>query len=564
MTDETQRDDGRYPVNRRRMLLGMTTTATAGLAGCTGDGSDTQTEMDETDMGDGTAEMTDSATPPAKQGGTLTIAQAKSPIEFDPVVLNDVPSAEIASRVFEGLYTYNEATKVVPELAAEMPTVENDGTRYTVPLKEGPTFSNGDPVTAEDVAYSFTAPVDEETENAAELNMIETVEAVDDRTVRFDLKFPFGPFMHTLTRSVVPKSVREQDREAFRTEPVGSGPFTFEEFQEGELATISARDDYWGEPQPLVDGVEFRPVEEPTTRLTTLQNAKNLVVKGVPPKLYNTIEGMSEAQVQEQASISYFYLAMNCKEGPTANKTVREAVDYTFSMDEAVADYVEPAGARQYSPIPQSVAESWDFPVDQWKQVPHDKNIDKAQQLFDEAGVSTDYSWKIIVPPDNKREQIGIQVGNGLQQAGFENVSVQRLDWDAFLDQYVTGAEADYNMFTLGWSGLPDPNSFMYPLFARAEDALGVTNGCYYGANSEAGKTASDKIVQARESADREQRRQLYVDAISTVLEDRAHIPAYSLKSSFGVRNKVKDFLPHAVDQFHLSTSHNNVYLDDG
>jgi peptide/nickel transport system substrate-binding protein len=231
-------------------------------------------------------------------------------------------------------------------------------------------------------------------------------------------------------------------------------------------------------------------------------------------------------------------------------------------MDQAVSNFVEPAGSRQYSPVPTSVAETWGFPLDEWESIPHDKNIEEAQALFDEAGVPSDYNWKIIVPPDDKREQIGIAVSNGLKEAGFDNVSVQRLDWGAFLDKYITGKETDYNMYTLGWSGVPDPNSFAFPLFGRTEDTLGVTNGTYYGNNSDRGKTAADNFAKARETPSREERKALYEEGFRMVLEDRAHISSYSLKNSFGVRSEVKDFLPHPVDQFHLSEDTNNVSLD--
>jgi peptide/nickel transport system substrate-binding protein len=424
------------------------------------------------------------------------------------------------------------------------------------------TFHNGDPVTAEDVKYSFEAPVAEETENASELNMIDSISVVDETTVQFDLKFPYGPFMTALTWPIVPMSVREDDKDAFNTQmPIGSGPFRFVDWQEGDFVRIERNDDYWGDPMPNLAEVEFVPVEEATTRVTTLRNGENDVIEEIPPRLYSTVEGLNDAGIQEVPGIGYFYLAFNCNEGPTTDPRVREAVDYCFSMDTAVANFVEPTGVRQYSPLPRSIAEDWDMPLDEWESIPHEKNIDEAQALFEEAGVSTDYSWRIIVPPDDKREQIGITVSNGLQEAGFE-ASVQRLDWGAFLDQYVSGSEDDYNMYTLGWSGTPDPDAFTYFLFGRDENTLGVTNGTFYGNNSENGKEVSEKFIQARQLSDRDERQQLYQEAITTLLEDRAHLPAYNLKNSFGVKNYVEDFLEHPVDSFHITTDHNNVSVN--
>jgi peptide/nickel transport system substrate-binding protein len=565
MTDTN--DLKQIAMDRRRMLKSIGLAGAVGVAGCT-DNSGEGTEGSATDTeggsdGTGTQTGTEADQSNAKQGGKLKLAQVKGPIEFDPIVLNDVPSAQVSGMVFEGLYTYGKGTKIIPQLAEGEPEVSEDGTTWTVNLNSNATFQNGDSVTAEDVKYSFEAPVKEETGNASEVNMIDSINAADESTVEFNLKYPYGAFLTTLTWSIVPKSVRENDKEAFNTsKPVGSGKFEFADWQEGQFAEVTKYEDYWGETAPNVDAIRFTPIEEATTRVTTLRNGENDVIEEIPPKLYSTVEGIQDADVQEVPGVGYFYLAFNCMEGPTTDPKVREAIDYCFSMDQAVKNYVEPTGIRQYSPLPKSIADQWEMPVDQWKQIPHDKNIEEAKKLFDEAGIDKGYQWKIIVPPDDKREQIGITVGNGLKEAGFSNVSVQRLDWGAFLEKYVSGDPNDYNMYTLGWSGSPDPDAFTYYLFGRTEDTLGVTNGTYWGENSQAGKDAAEKFVKARESADQAERKQLYQEGITTLLEERAHLPAYNLKNSFGVKNYVKDFIAHPVDSFQISTDHNNVWLD--
>nr|WP_245998598.1 ABC transporter substrate-binding protein [Halalkalicoccus subterraneus] len=406
-------------------------------------------------------------------------------------------------------------------------------------MVENATFHNGDPVTPEDVVYSFVAPLEEETENAGEVDMIDSVEAIDDRTVQFDLAYPFGPFNFTLVREIVPQSVREEDRDAFNQQsPVGSGPFQFSEWQEGEYVRIESYDDYWGENAAELDFVEFSGVEEQSTRVTTLQTGENDVIETIPPQLYDQVEGMGDVTIDEQPAIGYYYLAFNCGEGPTSDPLVREAIDYCFSMDQEVANYVEPAGVRQYSPFPQAVIDGWDFPIDQWAEIPHDPDIEQAQQLFEEAGVPMDYDWRIIVPPDDMREQIGVGVGNGLQEAGFENVEVQRLDWGAFTDAYTSGAEDDFNMYSLGWSSDPDPDAFAYYMFAQENE--GVTQGVFYD-NDE----VDQQILDARQSADEEERRQLYIESTTTILEDRVHLPAYNLINGYAFKDYVSGYQSH-------------------
>ncbi len=552
------------------MLQGLGVAGIASVAGCSGGGGggdDTGNDSGNGSgdgSGDGNQSDDGSGDGQASQGGQLKMALVKSPLEFDPIVLNDVPSAQVSQNIFEGLYEYDESTGLVPALADGEPEVNDEGTVYTVQIAEDATFQNGDDVTSEDVKYSFEAPVDEETDNASELNMVDTIDTPDEKTVVFNLSYPYGAFGETtLAWSIVPKSVREEDPDAFNdSKPVGSGPFEFDEWQEGNFARITRYDDYWGDPMPNLESVEFVPVEESTTRVTTLRNGENDIIEEIPPKLYSSVEQIQDAGIQEVPGIGYFYMAFNCAEGPTTDPKVREAVDYCFDMDQAVSNYVEPSGVRQYSPLPQSIVDDWGFDTGPWEQIPHSKDIEQAQQLFDEAGVSQDYSWRIIVPPDDKREQIGVTVSNGLQEAGFD-AEVQRLDWGAFLEQYVSGSEDDYNIYTLGWSGSPDPDAFTYYMFGATEDTLGVTDGTFYHDSSERAKEATEKFVEARETNDQEQRKQLYTEGITTVLEDRAHLPAYNLKNSFGVKEYVNDFAEHPVDSFHLSSNHNNVSIDE-
>jgi peptide/nickel transport system substrate-binding protein len=554
MTDDSKRH---YGINRRQVLTGVGVTGVTALAGCTsGDG-----EADDTTTTTSDGNTDDTTTTQQMSGGTLKAGQAKSPVEFDPIVLNDVPSSEIVSTVVEGLYSYqDQSTDLQPQLAASQPEVSKEGKRWVVPIEESATFQNGDDVTAEDVKYSFEAPVKEETENATEVEMIDSITKVDEKTVQFDLKYPFGPFKTSLGWYVVPKSVREADQEAFNTGGalVGSGPFKFDEWSEGQFTRVTRWDDYWGDELPNVDTIEFVPVEEPTTRVTSLKTAENDLIKGIPPQSWDQVKGMDDASVSAKPSVSYFYLAFNCNDGPTADPQVREAIDYAFSMDQAVSNFVEPAGVRQYSPLPRSIANSWDMPLDEWKQIPHDKDIDKAKSMLDDAdGVPSDWNANIIVPPDDKREQIGITVSNALKEAGYD-ATVQRLDWGAFLQKYNTGDPEDYNMFTLGWSGTPDPDAFTYYLFydelANAENG---TNGAYYVDDQ-----VSEWIMTGRQSADRDERQEVYQKAITQILEDRAHLPAYGLKNSFGVKDYVSSFEAHGVLNFPLTSGGNNVSVN--
>ncbi|SFL15578.1 peptide/nickel transport system substrate-binding protein [Halogranum rubrum] len=526
------------------------------LAGCTsnsGDGGDGNASGD----GGSGSTGTDAQGSGGSSSATINIGQSLNPVRFDPITQLSNPDALVANRVFSQLYTYGEGTDVVPNLATDMPTIERDNTRYIVDIVEDATFHNGDPVTAEDVAYSFLAPIEEETPLLGIFSVIDSAEAIDDTTVQFDLANPYAMFQHVLTHQVVPKAVREEDKEAFSTtQPIGSGPFKFVEWEESNYVTLERWDDYWGEETPNVAGVEFTPIGESTTRVTNLKTGEVDVIETIPPKLWDSVESAQDTSISAVESVGYFYVAFNCNEGPTADKRVREAIDYSFSMDDAVERYIAPAGLRQYGPLPGPMVEEWDMPLDQWKQYPNDKDVEQATSLFEEAGVPADWDAKIIVPPDDNRENIGLSIANGIKEAGYE-AHVERLDWGAMLSQAYTGNASDYNIYVLGWVRYPDPDDFMFNLFH--EESEGVNQGVYYK-NDE----VMEQIKGARESTDRAERQQLYQSAIGTLLEDKVHLPAFNYKNSYGVKSSVKDFQVHPVSPQNprLVTSYNNVSVD--
>lgn len=493
-------------------------------------------------------------------GTSITITQQVEPLEWDPVVINDVYSLQIAMNVYDGLYEYDSDLSLVPKIASDMPEVEQDGTRFIFPIKEGVTFHNGDELTAEDVEHTFLAPVEESTENSAEVNMISNTEIIDDYTLQVDLEFVYGQFTTaTIARHVVNKSARLEDREAYNLEnPIGSGPYEFVDWEQGNFVEIQVNEDYWDQDEvglPNIENVVYEPVDEDTTRITRLQEESSEIIMGIPSQLWSDVEDMDHAYIESTESISYFYLAFNCNEGPTATKEVREALDYVFDMDSFIQEQVEPAGVRARTPVPPGIADTWDFPAEEWNdQYSNDVDYDQAQQLLDEHAPS-DWEPLIIVPPDDLRELLGEVVQSGLEEAGY-SATVQRIDWGPFTERYQSGDADEFNLYALGWAGEGDPDAFMYPLFH--EDNAGTTQGHFYD-NQE----VHDAILTARQSSDFDERRQLYLDAIEQILADKVHLPAYSLRNSMGILNEVEDIQAHPASEYNprIFSHYNNASI---
>lgn len=526
-------DRPRGTLTRRRLLGGATGLALASVSPTLAGGQETTTNQED---------------------DTLRFALDQRPEGFDPLITDDSTTAQVATLVFGGLYIYGQSTGLIPYLAADEPTIENDRRRYVVHLRDDARFQNGNAVTPDDVRYSFDIAREHAAEDDPLVTMLDDVRTAD-RTIRFDLTEPYAPFPHVLTLDVVPEDVREVDPERFDTQrPIGAGPFRIVTRRPDEPVHLERWADYWGTPRPNLASVELPVVEAPTTRLATLQAGENDVIEPIPPELYSDVEALSDATIVERPMMHYVHLAFNCRAGPTADPVVREAVDFSVALDQAVAEFVEPAGVRMYSPLPPPLANDWQMPVVEWRATPHPKNVADARRLFEQAAVPSDWSATIAVPEDDLLQQLALTVANGLKEAGYGG-TVEPLDDESFQEVRLSGDPEAYDMYIDRWSALPDPDAFTYPLFGQA--AEGVTNGTYYRNDEVEGKLST-----ARRAVGRAERRDLYASAISTILSDRAHLPIFDDRHTFAVRDAVREFRAHPVESFQLVSDSNNVSVE--
>ncbi|MFB6104797.1 MAG: ABC transporter substrate-binding protein [Halobacteriaceae archaeon] len=486
----------------------------------------------------------------------LEFVTARPPLTLDPMAVGDAGSAHVVNQVVEGLYQYDPDLDLVPKLAMGPPEVSRSGTRYVVPIDEAATFPGGDPVEATDVVHSFTVPRTEPTPPGAAMRMIADVTAIDRQTVQFDLSYPYPAFPSVLTWYIVPSdlpSLPDTDPpEGAAARLVGSGAFEFEDRLTDGGIRLTTRSDYWDDPAPAIDGVDFRPVPEGTKRVITVKASEADVINEVPPNVWEPLKDLDAVTLASTAGLGYYYLGFNCRGGPTADPRVREAIDYAVDLDRAVTDAVAPLGDRLYAPVPRQISDAWSFPTDAWASIPHDRDIDRAATLLDDSdAVPPDWEARIIVPPDDTRHQLGEAVAAGIRAAGYR-ARVDRLDWATLADTYTSGDPQDYTAYVLGWIDAPDPDRYLHPLFGP--QAAGRTDGTYYTG-------VAETVQAARETRDRATRRTRYIEAIETLLTDRAHLPLYTQPQSLGMVRTVEDIGTHPLDGFVLVGHGYNVTI---
>ena len=469
---------------------------------------------------------------------TFRVGTLRPPITLDPIEAKSIGSEQAIGRVFDGLYEYGEGTDVVPKIATGTPQTGNDHREIVVELDENARFQNDRDVVADDVVYSFTAPLEEDAPTAWRVSPFDSVEAVDERTVRFTLSEPYPAVEHALTQPIVPRQEREDDPEAFATDPIGAGPYEVMSFSAEKKTTLRRWGDYWGEPTPAIGRLTFVYVEFPMTQLTSLRTNRNDAIEPVSPLIVDHVSDVANASVKRQRGYTSFYFGFNCNEGPTTDPAVREAISYCIDLEKAVAEFVEPMGQRQYGPLPPQVADEWDMPTDEWAELANEKNPERARRLFREADEASG-QLRILTSMDPKHKEFGEALAGGLRDASRGALVVSKPETE-FLERYVSGSERDYSVFVGEIAGTPDPDSHLYPTFH--ENMTGVTNGTFYREDA-----VMERLASARTTNDRERRRRLYEEAITRLLEDRVCLPICSFENSFAVDAGVENFRVHPI-----------------
>ena len=297
----------------------------------------------------------------AQQGGILRVALPAEVTAFDP--WNADPASLIATRqIFETLVEVDPATsRITPGLASSW-QMTNDGASWTFSLREGVLFHDGAPLDASSVIASFergrTARASSYLTLFDDPSAIKSVQAVDPRTVRFDLRAPFGPFLAHLAS---PQAA------IVHANGAGTGPFTAAASAlapDGTL-TLGRNDFYWrrdssGKQLPYLDGLVLRPVRDATSRLAELRAGRADVALDLPIAQASSARSDPSLLVSPRKDAALASLGFDVTMAPFDRPEVRRAVAMAVNRSALSAVYagtsrpanqVVPPGSFGYEPL---------------------------------------------------------------------------------------------------------------------------------------------------------------------------------------------------------------------
>jgi peptide/nickel transport system substrate-binding protein len=469
-----------------------------------------------------------SNTPP----DTLYVALEAEPPELDPNLSSAYVDRQVMASLYDKLVDIDENGEIVPMLAKSY-DVSDDGKVYTFHLRDGIKFHDGTEFNAEAAKYNLERYQEEDSVRSTEVEPIESVEAVDEYTVRVTLSEPFAPFLAVLTdRAGImasPKAIEENNGRISK-DPVGTGPFKFVERVRGDHITVEKNPDYWREGLPKIDKIEYRGIDDENVQYQNLQSGELDIIDSIPLVEFKELQESGDYNVSIEPGLGYQGVFLNVTQPPFDNKQLRQAVYRLVDRDAIVKAVLRGVGGEAgNSPFSE---QSWAY-SEESDSYP-ERSVEEAKALLEEAGKPDGFSFTLKTDPSPINQQIGQVIQNNLKPAGID-VKLEQEEFGTLLDDSTNG---NFQALFLGWSGRIDPDLNIYDFT--------VTNGDFN--DSGYSNPEVDKLLnEARITSDRDRRKELYGQVMEILHEDVPYVYLYhnNQTTDFAMQPTVQGFEPY-------------------
>ncbi|MGB1387960.1 MAG: ABC transporter substrate-binding protein [Paracoccaceae bacterium] len=369
----------------------------------------------------------------AQAQDNITIAMQLEPPHLDPTsAAAQAIDSVVYTNIFEGLTRFMGDGSVVPGLAASW-DISDDGLTYTFKLHDGVTFHDGSTMDAEDVKFSLDRARAEDSTNAqkALFSAIASVDVVDPLTVKLTLSEPNGNLLFNLAWGdaviVAPESI-----ENIKTNPVGTGAYTFTNWVQGDRIDLTRNDAYWGD-APALASATFKFISDPTAAFAAMMAEDVDVFAGFPaPENLPQFEADPRFQVLVGSTEGETILSTNNKMPPFDNVKVREAlahaIDRQAIIDGAMFGYGTPIGTH-FAPHNPAY-------VDLTGQSAYDPEMAKA--LLAEAGFPDGFATTLHLPPPSYARRGGEIIAAQLAAVGIR-AEITNVEWAQWLETVFRG-----------------------------------------------------------------------------------------------------------------------------
>jgi len=469
---------------------------------------------------------------PVAAQSVLRIGLNDDPDALDPTISRAYVGRLVFAGLCDKLFDVTADLKIVPQLATGYEWAA-DQKSITLKLRSGVKFHDGEPFNAEAVKFNIERHINTPgTFRKTEIGQIQSVDVLNDTTVRLNLSEPLTPLLAALTdRSgmmVSPKAAKALG-EKLGQKPVCAGPYRFvERVAQGKIV-LEKFPDYWDKGAIHIERVEFVPITDSTARLASLRSGDLHMIERVSPTDLAEIRGDSRLKVTGVPELGYQMIPLNVANGSKsktlADVRVRQAIDLAIDRETLVAtvfnnEYI--AGNQWVSPSNYYYTKK--FPV-------RKRDVEKARALLKEAG-QPNLTFTLILPPERDRQEAAQIIQAMLAEAGI----TMNLQTQENVTMLTNGRKGDFEAYFTFWSGRPDPDGNVF----TQSTCKGAQNDSHY-CNAD----VDALLTKARQVAAPAERKKLYDAANEIMLRDTFRLFLWHRRVFTGLSARVQGFTPH-------------------
>lgn len=512
---------------------------TLGLAACSGGNTsaDTGSASDTESASSAGQEAAGSGSASGRTDLNLRISDAFSTVDPHNLSLNS--DIMLSRQVYEPLYWINDEGEEIPMLATEY-SVSEDGLTWTFQLREGVTFQNGDPLTAQDVVYSYERCFD----NAymqEKVEAIDSVTAPDDSTVEMHLKYQFSPLMEKIAAiGIVSQSFAEanmDDQGLLGFNACGTGAYSVKEAIPDVSITLEAYSGYWGGEAPIKT-LNFEQITDETTAVTAFE-AGEIDVMSIPSANWAQISESGQYNTDSRPSNHVVYLIFNTEAAPFDNRELRQAIAYAINREDIIA-----VAADGLADPATSLATSYMLGYTE-DHMTYEYDPEKAKELLAEAGypdgldigsmktMSGSYFEKVMQVVQSQLAEIGI------------TSTIEGMDGNSLVEDCITG---NFTLADMG-QNLSLDYDFLKTYFNEE-----YINGLNMARVSDS--QIQELFEQGASTTDREERLAIYQEIEDLTQELCAYVPLYNLQTTTAW-NKDLNYTPSVTGVLYKDCSWN-------
>lgn len=489
---------------------------------------------------------------------TLIVGTTDPKGEFVPIYSSTLYDSWVNKLVFDGLISNNEKGEAVPNVA-ESYEVSEDGKTYTFKLNKGIKFTNGQELTAKDVAFTFTSICDPgydgprmdavsnlvgyEEYNKGDAKSVEGIKVIDDYTISFTNKNVDAAGIWNFEYGIMPESVYKFEKGNFQAvkdkllEPVGSGAYKFVHFKPGQEVKFEKNPDYW-KGEPKIPYIVMKVTNAQTLLQELMAGTVDIDRVGAKPENIDPLKQAGFLNLDLYMQNGYGYIGLNYGSDKVKDPKVRQALLYGLNREGFMQSYYQGYGQVYNSHI---LPTSWAYNPDVPK---YEYNPEKANQLLDEAGwkdtngngvrdkdgVELELQWltytgskyvdALIPIVQQSWEQIGVKVTPELMEFGTMMDKVNNREYDIFNGAWNLSID-------------PDPSG----IFAISQDVPGGFNNIGWR-NEEADKL----LKEGKGTTNQEERKKAYAEWQLKFSEDVPYILLGNAQEMFASNSRVKGY----------------------